>query len=355
MSSTTSTSTLEEELLQLAAVDVEQFKILFKSNRDGHTAEATRACIRHLAAHGLDEAGKRMLIWLLSGTGYLALLLDPEFLAPDKAVLVARIMRDASPSFVGDLQKAITGSKAPVDLNRLERVLRIFEEAVGDPGAFIPWLRALTQNADDRVRSKAAKVLCGLRPNIATIERQLKSEDARVRANAVEALWPVRSLEAVRLFNGALTDSSHRVVVNALIGLYRSGVKGSFDKLLQLAKSPVEVVRCAAIWGMGFLADPQAIPTLRILAKDVCVEVRSKALAVLVTFPGGLQDADPEVAAIEQAKESADAIEPAIEEAVTPLSPAETEAPALPDKVQSPEPPKRDAPPKNRNRLYIPV
>jgi HEAT repeat protein len=97
-------------------------------------------------------------------------------------------------------------------------------------------------------------------------------------------LWHVKSLDAIRLFNGCLNDDSHRVRVNALIGLHRLEVAGAFDKLVLMADDAVPLLRRAALWGMGFLGDRRAIPVFRKLADDPDSEVRAKAAALLAAL-----------------------------------------------------------------------
>ncbi len=103
-------------------------------------------------------------------------------------------------------------------------------DGLKDYSVLFPWLRGLTACADERIRSQAVKAFCKLRSNTAVILRQLKAEDGRVRANAIEALWMIQTPEAADIFREALGDRHHRVVVNALIGLYRQNDPSAFEK-----------------------------------------------------------------------------------------------------------------------------
>ncbi|HEX4165859.1 MAG TPA: HEAT repeat domain-containing protein [Bryobacteraceae bacterium] len=277
------TRNLEEELLHLAGTSAERFLVLFRNTRELRTPDVARACMRFLVDHGTVGVGEEIRIWLTAGTAYLDLLLDPAFLTPDQAKQVLRLMRDASLPFAGNLQRQLMGGKIVLDPERIDRAIHILETVI-DPGILIPWLRNLTQVAEPHIRSKAAKALCAMRPNLMMIERQLKNDDGRVRANALEALWHVKSLDAIRLFNGCLNDDSHRVRVNALIGLHRLEVAGAFDKLVLMADDAVPLLRRAALWGMGFLGDRRAIPVFRKLADDPDSEVRAKAAALLAAL-----------------------------------------------------------------------
>ena len=248
----------------------------------GGSEEATRAYFRHLADSGLDTAGKKMLFRIISNAAYLHLLLDPDFLSAEEARRVAAILRDADPRFFINFQHESASSGQELSPGRLARALRIFEE-LGNPGVLLPWLRGLTSHPNEHIRSKAVKVLCEMRPNVSMVERQLKSEDPRVRANAIEALWLAGDdVRTVAVFREALLDGSHRVVVNALVGLHRLHVKGAFEKLLAMARSESALVRSAAAWGLGEIGDWRATSVLQNLAtSDRSRMVRSRATSSL--------------------------------------------------------------------------
>ncbi|MGH9639741.1 MAG: hypothetical protein ACRD3Y_06745, partial [Bryobacteraceae bacterium] len=90
------------------------------------------------------------------------------------------------PRFLSRLQQMLTEKQPPASaiLYALS-VVSAFEQA----GMLLPLLRTLMHHENDRVRSSAAKALCKLRPNRLLVERQMRSPDARTRANAVEGLW----------------------------------------------------------------------------------------------------------------------------------------------------------------------
>ena len=267
---------IEEELLELAESDSGRFFFAFRRLRDSHALEVTRACLRHVAHHGADASWQKMRYWIVASSTYVGQLLSTEFLDHDSAIKAALILRDADPQFLLKLRTELANYKGVISLSQMERTLRIYK-AAGNPEILLPWLRELTVHGEEHLRSKAAKVLCEMRPNVAAIERQMKSEDARVRANALEALWLSDEPGAVAVFRAALSDTSHRVLVNAIVGLHRLHVEGALDKLIALGSSPVPLMRQAAVWGMQFLADLKAVPALRTLAQDALPEVSGKA------------------------------------------------------------------------------
>jgi HEAT repeat protein len=129
------------------------------------------------------------------------------------------------------------------------------------------------------------KALCKLKSNTTIVARQLKSTDARVRANAIEALWHSGTAEVEAIFRSALLDEHHRVVINAVIGLHFLGDASACSKLLAYTTHPNEMYRLAAVWALGYLAHPEAILALQAVAdSDISQSVRDKALNALTKF-----------------------------------------------------------------------
>jgi hypothetical protein len=282
---------LEKTLLHLAKTDPAKFRILCRRIREAsperldHACEQiAKICIREIATDGKNSKDHPMLSWLIADGRYLNLLLDPDFLSLEEARRASALMRGADSGFFLKFEGLTNGANSERDLRRVERALHLFGES-GTSNILVPWLRRLTNHADKRIRSKAAKSLCALRPNSALVETQLRSEDARVRANAIEALWGARSPEAVSLFREALNDSSHRVVVNALVGLHLHDPEEALENLLRLCKHSAPLFRAAAAWGLGRIADRRAIPALKTLAEDSSEIVRERAARVLEAFP----------------------------------------------------------------------
>ena len=150
--------------------------------------------------------------------------------------------------------------------------------------ALMPWVKKLTQHSDDRIRSRAVKLLCEIRPNKAQIERQMLDENPRVQANAIEVLWHTKTVEARDLFKAAQADTNHRVVGNALIGLYLQGSPEALGQMAQLCESPQVAVRRAMAWCLGFIQDERGIPLLQMLSKDASPVVRNRALRSLLAL-----------------------------------------------------------------------
>ncbi|MBV8832279.1 MAG: HEAT repeat domain-containing protein [Acidobacteriaceae bacterium] len=265
-------------LANLASTDPDAFMTMTGKLRYEFPQEVAYGCFAHLATRTRGKAFAHALEFVLS-TKYLDLLTDPNSLSPEQISEAVAALRDGDPQFFVRFTVLLKTS-AEVDGERLLRSL-VLLEGLSDYSVLLSVLRGLTNHPDGRVGSKAAKLLCRVRPNKPLVERQLLSPDSRVRANAVEALWFDRGSDSKYIFRRALSDKAHRVVVNALIGLYYQEESDAFDKLLLVAQHPVESFREAAIWAFNHLSDARAIPALEALSEDSSENIRSKAQAAL--------------------------------------------------------------------------
>ncbi len=273
---------VEEHLIRLAKTNPEQFKIHFRHLRRPYPRESVRMCIRYISEYGADPCTKSQLLPWVTMKNYFELLIDPDFLPIDLARCAAETFRVEDPQFFMNFSRlaADEGEKRAF----VARALALLE-GLTDYTILFSWLRDLTTHPDERTQSQAVKAFCKLRSNTALISRQLKAEDGRVRANAIEALWPVRTPEAAAIFRAALEDTHHRVVINALIGLHYQHDRAAFEKLLEYAAHSSELYRTAAIWGLGHLAEVSAIPVLRaVVSSDPSNLVREKAAKVLAAL-----------------------------------------------------------------------
>src|SRR5947209_1769434 len=78
----------------------------------------------------------------------------------------------------------------------------------------------LFRASDPRARSKLARIAGRYVDHRLFLKKRLEDKDDRVRANVVESLWGVNGDFVRVLLRGAAADPSHRVRMNALLGLY---------------------------------------------------------------------------------------------------------------------------------------
>jgi HEAT repeats len=269
---------LQAKLLQSASMDPEKFKQFFRRLRETFPEQTAEACLWYVAAHGTDPAARQMARWLASGEKYFEILFDPEYLNLEVAQKATAAMKEMDPLFFRKFFKIASELTSPPHLGR---ALALFP-VLGDYSALISLLRNLSHHSDDRVRSKAVKLLCELRPNKTQIERQMQSEDSRVRSSALEAIWHTKSEETRAIFRAALLDSNHRVVSNALVGLQLKGDPAALDGMIEFSTHQEPLFRAAMAWALGHVRDPRSIATLQTLSRDSTAVVRKRALKSLL-------------------------------------------------------------------------
>lgn len=265
----------------LAESDLAGFTTLFRTLREESPDEAIRCCLRYLASHELDQAAHQMTTWL-TWVKYLPFLLDEEILSVSEAAHVAGIFRQSDPQFFVSLCRLTEDPQS--DWKQVARAL-VLASSLGDPNVLIPWLRSLTRHPNERIRSKAVKGLCEIRSNTALIERQLQSDDPRMRANSIEAIWNSDNPDAEALFRLALSDPHHRVVANALVGLYYKNDPTALEKMIELTKHPSPDFRAAMAWALGHIGDAKGRSALEGLTSDPVLRIRVRATRTLAALP----------------------------------------------------------------------
>ncbi len=275
--------------------------------------EVAAACLGHIAQRGLDSAGLTMAFWITLKGETIKVLFDPDALPMEVAAKAAGALKKADAHFPLKFLNAVEDISAPPILLRALGLV----PALGDYSVLLSWLRTLSRHSDQRVKSRAVKLLCELRPNKGQIERQMLSDDARIRASAIEALWYSRTPEATELFKAAAKDPHHRVVGNALAGLYLLGDRSLVPRMIELCKSPDPFFRAAMAWCFGFVGEKLAIPTLHELAKDTSPMVRKRALLTLLALQGSEEPIAPETVIAAPVAEQ------------EPIQPKQEEAPAV--------------------------
>ena len=266
---------IEPALGFASGAGVETFRLFFRHLRNAFPKETTKAILRQLAAEDLSGFQAEAVEWLASTDRYLPFLLDVEFLTRDEALRVAKRLRSADQTFFSRFATLTEGIGNALGLLK----------GLGGYDPLFWWLYSLTRHPEERVRSRAAKMVCEIRPNTELIERQLQSTDARVRANAIEALWPVRTLHADHLLRQGVSDNCHRVVMNALVGLHLHGNQDAFGQICRFTQHSSPLFQAAAAWALGCVGDARGTPFLEELASGRCAMVRKRAHASLEKLP----------------------------------------------------------------------
>lgn len=247
----------------------------------------TRKGILTLARQTASPDMETLARAVIAVRGYSRHLLDLELSELDECLRAAATLSQHDTSFIAGLVRSadeLQGSKSTM------RALEILD-GLGQSGVAAQWIRRMTADADASLRSKAVKILSKLYVNLSLIERQFESEDARVRANAVEGLWGEKSQRHVQLLERAAKDPHHRVAGNGLYGLYLAGSAGIGERMIQAANSSSPQHRAAIAWAMGKTGSPEFVSPLEKLAADSeeCVRTSAaRALAQLEKAPAEL-------------------------------------------------------------------
>lgn len=211
-----------------------------------------------------DSAGLSQLLRVIArDSRALALCTCPRLLSTADAIRIARKMQAVEPSVDARMLRLLQPSSESTVTNAAHaaRVLEIVD-VISDGMRTQTVLAQLLWHDDLRIRSKAALLIGRSQRNVSWLERQMRDPDPRVRANAVQALWGTRSIEACEVFLEAAGDPNHRVAANSIVGLHRAGDLRSIVLASLMARHNEEKFRAAAVWAMGETLDPRFLPTL---------------------------------------------------------------------------------------------
>lgn len=111
------------------------------------------------------------------------------------------------------------------------------------------------------------------------LAKYLKSEDARVRANTVEALAMIGSEEALRQIIAVMGDQDNRVKANVLKALQEIGGQSLFNLLKKMAVDDRPWARASAVFAFSRIKSPQSLVVLAGIAQsDPDRNIRARAL-----------------------------------------------------------------------------
>ena len=232
------------------------------------TSDAPAFCAAgiRVLANAKISAGTRFLIFLLTKAKLLtAGLLDEGTCSLKDAVAAAKAIDEMGSRLQPALEMALSRAlRSPATEESTTHVMRILDllGAIPSQNSWPSFQCELMVHPDKAVRSKAALLIGrGLR-NRAWINRRMLDKDARVQANAVEALWAMDAAEARPVFTAALRSPNNRVVANAALGLYRLSDLKAVPALLDLARHSDPLFRTSGLWAIAETEDPRFIPFL---------------------------------------------------------------------------------------------
>ena len=243
------------------------------------------AAIDHLKSDQASNA-HQFLAGLTLGLGSLAnFLVDPVACTRQSAVKLVNRFLTVAPSFdvrlARNLSERFQSDGTPAfDRNKTLRALDILDET--SPGRrLLPILGHLPSGPDAKIAAKATLFVGKRVQSPAWSARYLASGDERVRANAVEAIWGVKTPHAIHLLEECVEDRNNRVAGNALIGLHIAGSALVDPHVRTMSHDENATVRSTAAWIMGTIGTREWIEPLTQLIKDEDPKARSMALRSL--------------------------------------------------------------------------
>ena len=248
--------------------------------------EFSAAALGHLEGSSGAGVYRLLAILLFRQPGLFELFSNPAAASRERAVRLAKRLLEFDPAFDVRLahllpdrngtnwQQACTGSRA-------SRLLGILDEI--SPGRnLLPVVSHLVYDPDPRLAADAALFVGRRLMSVEWVTQQLQQTDQRVRANALEAIWGLRTPAAMALLEACARDANNRVAGNALIGLNAVDAPGVREAIVAMAADPGPRFRSTAAWVMGEVGDPQFVPQLEALLRDEDRAVRSTALRTLI-------------------------------------------------------------------------
>ena len=196
-----------------------------------------------------------------------------------KEHLLLVLGRIGSPKGVNIIKDAIAAKERWLRINGIEaacmlkspELVQLLKDIVKNPTTDI-WVMATTISVLGRLNDPS--MVEYLIPN-------LKNEDARVRANTIEALSGYKWEGLPEACFGLLKDRNDRVRVNAAIALWRSGHSEVFGELEKMSRDKSRWVRASAVFALGQIDDPEGVPILIRMLHDKEDMVYRNALTAL--------------------------------------------------------------------------
>lgn len=228
-----------------------------------------------------DSPGFQPLIKLLAqSNGVLRQVCDPELLDKESSIDLAQRIAGIEPELDSRLVRLLPGRGSdhadPANALLSERVLEVLG-SISVSNRVVPMLAHLIQHPNARLRAKVSLLIARWTRNVRMAEDRLEETDARVRANAIEALWGDKTSRASSVLWRAVNDVDNRVVGNALFGLYELRDQKIIPYILTMAAHEKPKFRATAAWTMGQTHDPQFLPALETLSHDLYAAVRKCA------------------------------------------------------------------------------
>ena len=278
-------ATVDDQQLQERVRSYQEYPELAGRSLDKLAAEdpsAFRAAAVRALRPPCSSECRAYVIKLLSKAGMLPLC-DPALLSLEEEVAIVSEAVAIDPTLDLKLARRFGSGAAPMPDEVALRVIDLLL-VIANNNRVLPLIVKLLHDPNPKLRAKAVRLLArsNMAPKIA--ERLMTERDARVRANAVEALWGSDTPAARALFREATRDGNNRVAGNALLGLYLLGEVGSIPMILKMAAHPDPLFRATAAWVMERTGNPRFLPLLKQLVRDSGPGTRNRVFRAITSL-----------------------------------------------------------------------
>lgn len=214
-----------------------------------------------------------------------ARICDSRYSSVEDAIREAKLVARVSPRFELNIVRFLQAQclENPINLPVIYQGLDILA-GISDENRLLGVLGPFLRSKNLLIASKCVMVAgrqCGS-PRL--LIDAFKGTDDRMRANLLESLWRRPEPEVEELLTCGLKDKHHRVVANAVYGLYLRGsdsYREGFDRLFDDRKPDF---RRAGVWVARMIGDADAIARLKSMIRDPDPQVRHAAFRALVHF-----------------------------------------------------------------------
>jgi HEAT repeats len=231
-----------------------------------------------------DSPGIQFLIAVLVESGLLLQVLTDPGLSRERALEVARaaMAHDSMTDVILArlMAQSLSGPDEELSAEQTGRIMEVLGE-ISDGSRIFSSLVRLLRHPNSSVRSKAVLMIGRGSRSTRWVRHRLEDADPRVRANALEGLWGVKTNEARELLQSLVHDPNNRVAGNAILGLYRLGDPSVIPELMALARHESAMFRATAAWVMGESGDPRFTEVLAGLMRDSNAILRKRAFSAL--------------------------------------------------------------------------
>lgn len=238
----------------------------------------------HVCVTQIETRSARHLLSLISERGLLSRFLCLPGLDKNRALCLARATASVAPSADIQIARSLAGMlDAPETTDTIQHISRLMDilSEISDAGRLFPSIVRLLRHPNPHIRSKAVLMIGRQSRSAQWVRHRLADADSRIRANALESLWDVDTVEARQLLEKLIRDPNNRVAGNALLGLYRLGDTRVISEILNLSTHDSAPFRATTAWVMGETGDPRFTEVLAALMREPNPVVRKRAFSAL--------------------------------------------------------------------------